>query len=110
MKKEAILKMSREENEGRFDEREMMVYGIASRVGMFVGAAMCVLLVLASEFLFHTPEIGLVGWFVYFAMIGSSQIVLFKNLKKRWNLICAIVEITFAVLFAVALIVKTMVI
>ena len=41
MNKEEILKMSREENEGRHDECEMMAYGTASRVGMLVGAIIC---------------------------------------------------------------------
>ena len=60
MNKEEILKMSREENEGRRDEYEMMAYGTASRVGMLVGAIICAVLVFASELLFHIPEIGVV--------------------------------------------------
>jgi hypothetical protein len=106
MNKDEILKMSREENKGRQDEREMMVYGVASKVGMSVGAIVCVLLVWASEFLFNVPEVGLAGWFVYFAMGGSSNVVLYKNLKKRQYLIWGIVEIIFSVLFAAALVIK----
>ena len=44
MNKDEILKMSREENEGKHDEREMMAYGTASRVGMLVGAIICAVL------------------------------------------------------------------
>ena len=106
MNKDEILKMSREENEGRHDELEMIVYGTASRVGMLVGAIICVALVFASELLFHIPEIGLVGWLVYFAMQGSGNIVLYKNLKNRWNLIWGIIEIAFSVAFTIALITK----
>ena len=95
MNKDEILKMSREENEGKHDEREMMAYGTASRVGMLVGAIICAVLVFASELLFHIPEIGLVGWLVYFAMQGSGNIVLFKKLKSRRNLIWGIIEIVF---------------
>ncbi len=109
MNKDEILKMSREENEGRHDEREMIAYGTASRVGMLVGALLCVLLVLASEFIFHIPEIGLVGWLVYFAMQGSGNIVLYKNLKIRRNLIWGIIELVFAVAFVVVLVVKSVV-
>lgn len=71
MNKDEVLKMSREENEGRHDEREIIAFGTASRAGMLVGALVCVLLVFASELLFHIPEIGLVGWLVYFAMQTS---------------------------------------
>lgn len=106
MNKDEILKMSREENEGRHDEREMIVYGTASRVGMLVGAIICAVLVFASELLFHIPEIGLVGWLVYSSMQGSGNIVLYRDLKNRRHLIWGIIEIVFAVAFAVALIAK----
>lgn len=52
MNKDEVLKMSREENEGRHDEREIIAFGTASRAGMLVGALVCVLLVFASELLF----------------------------------------------------------
>ena len=57
MNKDEVLKMSREENEGRHDEREIVAFGTASRLGMLIGALVCVLLVFASELLFHIPEI-----------------------------------------------------
>ena len=82
MNKDEVLKMSREENEGRHDEREIIAFGTASRAGMLVGALVCVLLVFASELLFHIPEIGLVGWLVYFAMQGSSNIVLYNTISR----------------------------
>ena len=109
MNKDEVLKMSREENEGRHDEREIIAFGTASRVGMLVGALVCVLLVFASELLFHIPEIGPVGWLVYFAMQGSSNIVLYKDLKNRRNLIWGIIEIAFAVAFAVVLVIRSVV-
>ena len=109
MNKDEVLKMSREENEGRHDEREIIAFGTASRVGMLVGALVCVLLVFASELLFHIPEIGLFGWLVYFAMQGSSNIVLYKDLKNRRNLIWGIIETAFAVAFAVVLVIRSVV-
>lgn len=109
MNKDEVLKMSREENEGKHDEREIIAFGTASRVGMLVGAFVCVLLVFASELLFNIPEIGLVGWLVYFAMQGSSNIVLFKVLKSRRNLVWGIIEIVFAVAFGVVLVLKSVV-
>ena len=109
MNKEEILKMSREENEGRRDEYEMMAYGTASRVGMLVGAIICAVLVFASELLFHIPEIGVVGWLVYCAMQGSGSIVLFQKLKNRRNLIWGIIELAFAIIFAVVLVLKSVV-
>lgn len=109
MNKDEILKMSREENEGRHDEREMIAYGTASRVGMLVGAIICAVLVFASELLFHIPEIGLVGWLVYSAMQGSGNIVLYKDLKNRRNLIWGIVGIALAVTITIVLVVRSVV-
>ena len=109
MNKDEILRKSRQENEGTYDEREMAAFGTAARVGMLVGAFICVALVLASEFLFHAPEIGLVGWLVYFAMQGSNNVALSINLKSRKELIFGIIEIAFAVTFAVLLVIKSLV-
>ncbi|MBQ9728039.1 MAG: hypothetical protein IJV85_00405 [Clostridia bacterium] len=109
MEREEILEKSREENAGKFDERETAAFGLASRIGMLVGALLCVALILASEFLFHVPEIGLVGWLVYFTMQGSSNITLFVKLKNWKKFTYGIFELLIAVAFAVALIIKTLV-
>lgn len=102
MDKETILKISREENEGRHDEREILAFGKAARAGLLAGAIVCVMLVFAGKLIFHIPEIGLVGWFVYFAMQGSANIVLFRDLRKRYHLVWAIIELTCAAAFAFA--------
>ncbi len=108
MNKEDILRKSREENEGRQDEREMLAFLTASRVGKSVGAIICVLLVFVSELILRIPEIAMVGWLVYFAMEGSCNLAVFKELKTRKSLIWGIIEITIAFVFVVALIIKNM--
>ena len=109
MNKEEILKMSQQENKGKLDEREMAVYGRASRLGMCVGALLCVALVLVSEFILNMPELALAGWMVYFAMQGSSNMVIYRHLKIRSKLIYGIVGMVFAVAFAAAIVWKAMV-
>lgn len=109
MNKEDILKMSQRENKGKLDERELAAFGKASRIGMLVGAVLCVILILVSEFVLNKPELSLVGWMVYFAMQGSSNIVLFKYLKTHSKLVYGIIEIAFAIAFVIALVVKTVV-
>ena len=106
MNKEEILKMSRAENEGRHDERELAAMGAASRVGMAVGALVCMLLVFASELLFNIPEIGLASWLVYFSMYGATNFVMYRKLKSRRNLRWGIIVTVAAVAFAVALVVR----
>ena len=106
MNKDEILKISQQENKGKLDERELAAFGKASRVGMLVGGLLCVALILVSEFVLNMPELALVGWMVYFAMQGSSNIVLFKYLKTPFKLIYGIIEIALAVTFAVAIVFK----
>ncbi len=106
MNKEEIVKMSQQENKGKLDERELVVLGKASRVGMLVGVLLCIALILVSEFVLHMPELALVGWMVYFAMQGSSNLILFKHLKIRRKLIYSIVEIVLVIIFAIAIVVK----
>ena len=109
MNKDEILKMSQQENKGKLDERELAVYGKASRVGMLVGGLLCVALIIVSRFILNIPELALVGWMVYFAMQGSSNIVLYKYLKTSSKLIYGIVEIVFSIAFAVAIVFKAVV-
>lgn len=109
MKKEDILKMSQKENEGKLDERELEAFGKASRVGMAVGGIICVILVIVSRFVLDIPELALAAWMVYFSMQGSSDITLYKYLKTKSKLVCGVLWIIFAVAFAVALAVKTVI-
>ena len=109
MNKDLILKMSREENEGRRDEREMIAYGTASRVSGRVGAIICAGLVFAGELLFHISEIKLVGLLVYSAMQGSGNIVLYNKLKDRQSLNWGIAEHVLALAFAIVLVVGSVV-
>ncbi len=103
MKKDEILEMSRKENEGRLDEREMAAYGASARVGMFVGGILCAILALLASWFFHAPEIGLSAWLVYFAMHGSNYITLYAKLKARRHLVYGILTLSTAVVMAVAL-------
>lgn len=109
MNKEDILKKSQQENKGKLDERELAIFGKASRIGMLVGALLCVALILVSEFALNMPELALAGWMVYFAMQGSSNIVLYCYLKKRSKLVYGILGIVFAIAFAVTVVFKAVV-
>lgn len=108
MNKEEILKRSQQENKGKLDECELSAFGKASRIGMLVGGMLCAVLILVSEFVLNMPELALAGWMIFFAMQGSSNIVLYKYLKIRLKLIYSVVEIALAVAFAVTIAFKTM--
>ncbi|MBR5947167.1 MAG: hypothetical protein IKZ82_00780 [Clostridia bacterium] len=102
MNKEDILERSRQENKGKPDEFEVMAFGKASRMGMLVGAVICMILVIVSRWVIDRPELALASWMIYMAMQGASNIVLYKHLKRQEKLISAIVCTGFAILFAVA--------
>lgn len=105
MNKEEILALSRKENAGQADERETQALGLAARVGIMGGVIACVMLAFAGRVIFKNPEIGFAGWFVYFAILGSRSLVLYKHLKKRGDLVWTILGFLLAAFFAAMLLV-----
>ncbi len=101
MDKDQILKMSQQEGRGKYDERELAAFGKASKLGMLVGGLLCVALVLVSEFWLHYPKLALAGWMIYCAMHGTSELVLYSVLKGRFKLVFGLLNLLFAVAFAV---------
>lgn len=108
MKKEDVLKMSRKENEGKHDEREMAAYSAACKVGFLVGGILCAVLIFVAEVILQVREIGMVAWMIYAAMYGSNSIILYTQLRKRTHLVCGIVALIVAVAFTVLLCVVTL--
>lgn len=102
MNKEDILAKSRQKNKGKPDELEVAAFGKASRIGMYVGGVICLVLVLVSRWLLDRADIALAGWMIYMAMQGASNIVLYKHLKRQEKLISAIICTGLAVVFAVS--------
>ncbi|MBR5713144.1 MAG: hypothetical protein IKX54_06065 [Lachnospiraceae bacterium] len=107
MDKDTILQMSREENVGRPDEREQSVASTAAKTGMLVGCIVCVALVFLDRFVLHVPEVALAAWMVYFAMYGSSNIVLYRKLRNRRNLDFGIIAIVAAAGLCAAMVIKS---
>lgn len=108
MKKEEILEMSRKENKGKNDERVLAAFGMSAKIGMLVAGILCFILILLSEFLFHSLEIGLSAWLIYSAMCGSHSISLYTKIKGRKWLVGGIIALIAAVAFAVTLCVVTL--
>lgn len=74
MNREEILKKSQKDGEGKPDERELVAYGKAGRVGMIVGGVLCVFLVILGRYILKVPEVSLASWMVYWAMWGSNYL------------------------------------
>ena len=72
MKKDEILEMSRKENAGKHDEREMAAFGTASRVGMLVGGILCAIGQILIDKTKLTPARILVFYVVAGVILGGT--------------------------------------
>ena len=102
MDREEILLKSRQENKGKPDELEIAAFGKASRVGMYIGGVICIILVLISRWILERGDIALAGWMIYMAMQGGSNLVLYKHLKRQEKLVSGIVCSVFALIFMIS--------
>ena len=94
MNKEDILAISRKEREGKYDERELQIFSNASKIGMAVGGALSVIIVLFSRIV-DIPILGLAAWAVYFSMYGSRHLYHFIHTKEKINLVQSMIGIPF---------------
>lgn len=103
MERDEILKRSRNENKGKYDERELLAFGSSAKIGMMVGGILCAILILLAEVVFNNHEIGLTAWLVYSAMRCSNHITLFVKLRGKRQLVYSIIYGLLTIAFIVAL-------
>jgi hypothetical protein len=103
MDKDTILKLSRKEHENNAGEWELFIQNKANTIGHRVGLIVCVILALADDFLFHTRVIGMAAWIVYFAMVGSAYLILYRNNRRKSKLIFGILMILCAIIESIVL-------
>ena len=103
MNKEEILKMSRNENIGKQDERELQIFADASKLAVAAGAVLAVIFVFMSR-IFDEPLLGLSAWVLIFTMYGSRHLYSYIKLKGKFKLIQSIIAITFALVCMVGVI------
>lgn len=97
MDKDKILQMSRKENEGKGGEWEQSVEYKAGRAARIVGLTVCILLMLLDDLFLNTRIVGMVSRIMFFSIEAASNIVLYRNYRKKTKLIWAIVDITCAI-------------
>ena len=93
MNKDEILNMSRKENEGKESEWERSVANKASRAGRATGIVFCVILVLLDDILLNTRIVGLASWIVFFSMEAASNLLLYRNYRKKSSLFLSVIDI-----------------
>ncbi len=105
MNKEDILKASRQENKNR-DLAELEASRLAGSIAASVGATVCaVISILASQIarmMLYSP------WVIYFSIMGTNWLVRAIKLKKKSDLIMAIMFLSLAVYAMIRLIVTLM--
>ncbi len=101
MKKEDILKASREENKNR-DLAEIEVMRQAGTCAGSVGALVCCVISLLSSRLAHTMLYS--PWAIYFSIMTTQWSVRFIRMRRKSDLVLAILFLSLAVLAFVGLI------
>ena len=103
MNKEEILAKSRAENKGT-DEREKLVLIKAGQIAFTVGGVMCMLIALFNSILSMVdhggtradPKLNTMLWSIYLSMLGSLFLYKYIKLKKKHELVLAIIMLTIA--------------
>ena len=96
MNKENILESSRRENKNR-DLAEMEVTAQAGNIAGRVGATVCVVLTLI--FRIFTKTYFLSPWVVYFSILTTHTLVKYARLKRKTDLILAILYLAMCLTF-----------
>ena len=94
--KEKILESSRRENKNR-DLAEMEVTAQAGNIAGRIGAAVCVVLTLI--FRIFTKTYFLSPWVVYFSILTTHTLVKYARLKRKTDLILAILYLAMCLTF-----------
>lgn len=101
MNREEILKASRKENKNK-DLAEMEVIYQAGSHASRVGALVCCLISLLSSLLAHIMLYS--PWIIYFSMISTQWLVRFIKMKRKSDLVVAILFLCLTVLALVGFI------
>ena len=98
MKKEEILKASRDENKNK-DLAELDVVHQASVYAARVGASVCCIISVLSSVLVHALLYS--PWIIYFSIITTQWLVRFIKIRRKSDLVLAILFFSLAVLATV---------
>ena len=98
MKKEEILEKSRRENDGP-DEMELCVLGVAGKLAAQIGMTVCCIVSVLQVML--AKSMSFESWMIYFSIIGTLFTVKYVKLRKKHELLLAILCFALFVFFAV---------
>ena len=101
-----ILAKSRQENKGA-DEREKAATARAAQRGAAVGGMICslILIINAATGNWSSPATFAV-WSVYLTITGVTLLLKYRELKKRHELICGLLELALAAAFFIVYLIR----
>ena len=105
MNKEEILAKSRAENKGT-DEREQQVIARAGQIAAAVGGLLCMAISIL-EAIFH-DTFSVIPWLIYTGMQGALFLYKYLGLRRRHELILAILFLALCAAFAVCYVISLM--
>ncbi len=103
MKKEEILEKSRSENKGP-DEMELFTLAAAGKIAAQVGMLICCLVAVLQ--VIFTGRISFESWMIYFAIIGTIFTVKYVKLRRKHELLLAILFIALFIFFTVMFVIR----
>lgn len=103
MEKEDILARSRRENKNR-DLAEQEVQRLAAAVSGSVGALVCCLVSVAAHLILD--EYLYSPWAIYFSIMGTQWVVRYVRLKRRSDLVVAILMLAASACSFISLVLR----
>lgn len=103
LKKEEILAKSREENKG-VDEYELTVLASAGKTAAQVGMTMCCVIAILQVILKNA--ISYESWMIYFSILGTLFIVKYVRMKRKHELLLAVLYCGLFAFFAVLFVMR----
>ena len=95
MQKEEILEISRKEHQNR-DLAELDAAVQAGSLAARIGAGMCCLVSVLFVRAVHMIPFG--PWVIYFSILGMHALVKFQKLKRRTDLVLAVLYLAMCLL------------
>ena len=103
MEKEEILAISRRENKNR-DLAEAATAQQAGNIAGRVGACVCCLV--SVVFVWATGTMLYSPWFIYFSILGTHSLVIYRKKKRKTELTLTILYFAMFLLFLVLFVVR----
>jgi len=103
MNREEILERSRKENKNQ-DEMEKDALAKAGQRACAIGGLVCMVIILLETIFAESVNVS--TWAVYLSMTGTMLLVKYLRLKRKHELIFAVIQLILAAVFFVMYVIR----